>query len=81
MVGEDYSFAERLKRKILLDVYGEEGGRTGLLRQILGSGGGENFHFMRGMIVAYETVLADMQAITREMNNEEAGRYENRAMN
>lgn len=77
---DDFSFAARLERKILLAVDGNND-ETGLMEQLLGSGGGDNFHFIRGQIVAYRALLATMRTIARQMNNEEAGRFEVGAMN
>ena len=78
---EDFSFAQRLERNIQRTIHGEGEEIPGLYDQVLGSGGGDNFHFIRGMIVAYKAVLAEMQRIEHEMNNERAGRYETMAMN
>jgi len=76
----DFTFAQRLERMIQRTVHGDRE-EVGLMSQILASGGGENFHYIRGMIVAYQAVLADMQMIARDMNNEGAGRHETMAMN
>ena len=72
---EDIAFAQRLEQAINRALYGDDQ-ISGLFRQMLGSGGGDNFHYIRGMITAYEAVLGDMRTITQAMNNEEAGRFE-----
>lgn len=77
---EDFSFAQRLERMIQRAIHGDRE-EPGLMSQILASGGGENFHYIRGMIVAYQAVLADMQMIARDMNNEPTRHEKTMAMN